>query len=321
MFKRSVLSFLLLTAPSVSAFSQQRTPAFSVQSQNGLSYARTAAVTSSTDLFNKRTSFTQLASSKASDAVDKVADQADKVADKADSVADSAQEFASTLKKPISISTKNAVVMGTALALTSGFINGACVTGFFSASQATAAVTGTWTNAAIALSKGQNMKFFTLARYLFAFMSGSTIAGLLVPNAAPFELANPKGAAASFGIGALCLTVAGLMAKSGGLSSELILCLCFIANGIQNSLTSAFTANLCRTTHFSGITSDIGTFLGQAIRGNRNNMLKLKVFPLLALAFWSGSFIAYPMTKIFGSSTLLAAATVYGGFGLLSLKK
>ncbi|KAL3929362.1 MAG: hypothetical protein SGBAC_012244 [Bacillariaceae sp.] len=246
---------------------------------------------------------------------EKVADAATGALDKtSDAIDDTKQAVKKQMKKTVSLSTKTAVAAGTILALTSGFVNGACVTGAFSASQATAAVTGTWTNAAIAAAKGQNVRFLLLAKYLFSFMAGSAIAGLLVPEPVPFEVSNPKGTAASFGVGALALSVAGIMAKSGGLASESILCLCFIANGIQNSLTSALTANLCRTTHFSGITSDIGTFLGQAIRGNRNNILKLKVFPLLAMAFWSGSFIAYPLTKMFASGTLVGAGTVYAAF-------
>lgn len=252
MFRNSLLSFIILSSPLVAfSFTQHSQLALTPVQSAALSLARVAPAeiqsrfSSSTETFFKSSSFTALGSSP-SETVDTTA---------------ATEAAESTSKKPLPLSTRKAVVIGTVLAMTSGFINGACASGFFSPSQFTAAVTGTWTNSALALAKGQNQVFIKLAKYLFMFMSGSTIAGLFVPEPVPFEVTDPKGVACSFGVGSLCLAVAGVMAKTGGLSSESILSLCFIANGIQNSLTSAFTANLCRTTHFSGITSDIGTFL------------------------------------------------------------
>ena len=91
-----------------------------------------------------------------------------------------------------------------------------------------------------------------------------------------------------------------------------------MANGITNSLSSTLTANL----HFSGITSDIGTFAGQVLRGNKANLMKLKTFALLAACFWVGGYLSYGLTESFGNVVLEGSALVHLVFALyLGLKK
>jgi hypothetical protein len=214
--------------------------------------------------------------------------------------------------KILKLSTRTAVAFGMLLALTSGFVNGACLSGFLSTTQATAAVTATWTNSAIALASQRNGQFLNLAKFLLSFLGGSTIAGLLVPKPVPFQICNPKGVAMGFGFSSLALAAAGLLANAAGFGGQNLLCLCLFANGIQNSLTSSLTSNLCRTSHLSGMTSDIGTYIGQILRGNNANVLKLQVFPLLSLSFWLGGFVSYPLARLFNSRILLLAAGVYG---------
>lgn len=212
----------------------------------------------------------------------------------------------------LALSTRRAVLFGMLLALCSGFVNGSCMSGIWSFVQPTAAVTGTWTNSAIALAQQQSSKFIIYSKYLLSFIAGSTIGGLLMPRPIPFTICAPRGVASGFGLSSILLFMTGLFANAAGFGNTNFLCLCMMANGIQNSLTSSLTSNLCRTSHFSGISSDMGTFLGQVLRGNRDNLQKLKVFPLLSISFWSGGFLSYPLTKLWGSKSLLLIAGIYG---------
>jgi hypothetical protein len=214
--------------------------------------------------------------------------------------------------KILFLSTRKAVLFGMLLASISGFVNGACLSGFWSNSQATAAVTGSWTNSALSLAGEKTGLFLLHSKYILSFIGGSTLGGLFVPRPVPFEINNPKGVAFGFGFSSVFLFAAALLGNTSRIVGANFLCLCLAANGIQNSLTSSLTSNLCRTTHFSGISSDIGTFLGQCLRGNRENSQKLKVFPLLGLSFWTGGFASYPLTKSFASRSLLVASIVYG---------
>jgi Protein of unknown function (DUF1275) len=88
--------------------------------------------------------------------------------------------------------------------------------------------------------------------------------------------------------------------------------LCAVANGIQNSITSVHTGNLCRTSHYTGISSDMGTFLGQCLGGNTANFMKLKVFFGLACCFWTGGYLSFFTAKHTG---LWANVAVYGVLG------
>eukprot|EP00980_Cylindrotheca_fusiformis_P001281 scaffold333_cov133-Cylindrotheca_fusiformis.AAC.7 len=227
-------------------------------------------------------------------------------------------------EKVLKFTTKTAVAFGMLLAMTTGFVNGACLSGFWASSQATAAVTSTWTNSAVALASQQTGKFVLMVKYLLSFAAGSIMAGLLAPNPVPYQINNPKGVAMAFGLSSLTLGAAGLLASATGYAGTNFLCLCLIANGIQNSLTSSLTSNLCRTSHFSGMTSDIGTYIGQIIRGNRDNLMKLRAFSLLSLSFWLGGLISYPLSRLFDARILLLAAGVNGSLaaslGLYSYK-
>jgi hypothetical protein len=207
---------------------------------------------------------------------------------------------------------KAAVVMGLLLALNSGFINGCCLSGAATADgskQAVAAVTASWTNSALGMASGNMAQFGFLGKIIVAFISGSAIAGFLNPKPTPF-LVEPSSYRGSFGIGAFLLVLAAIQleevktVKSG-------LLLCAMANGIQNSVTSTMTQNLCRTSHFTGISSDMGTFAGQVLRGNPENLFKLKVFAGLAACFWMGGYLSYQVSKDYGSSSLFFSAGLY----------
>lgn len=222
--------------------------------------------------------------------------------------------------KMLSLSTKAAVGISMVLAFNSGIVNGACLSGLLSdgTKQATAAVTGAWTNSALGFAKGNSAQFLLNAKCILSYMGGSLISGLLVPNPTTFMLDISKSLP-GFAI------AAGLLATASGLADAKdtnYLFLCCIANGIQNSLTSTLTGNLCRTAHYSGITSDIGTFLGQVIGGNKANLLKLKTFALLAASFWAGGFFSLGLTESYGSSVLQGAALTQLAFAaFLGLKQ
>ena len=84
-----------------------------------------------------------------------------------------------------------------------------------------------------------------------------------------------------------------------------------IGNGIQNGISSMYSANLLRTSHLTGTTTDIGLFCGMAIRGNRTNNWKLYILIGLALSFWTGSFAGYFAAKIKFQFSLLFNAIFF----------
>jgi hypothetical protein len=212
----------------------------------------------------------------------------------------------------ISPQKKATILMGLLMAFNSGFVNGICLSGAATANgskQAVAAVTASWTNSAMGLASGNNGQFKFLSQVILSFMSGSAIAGYLTPRPKQFVLEGSPYAT-SFYAGAILLVLAGM--KIGEMESvKTGFLLAAMANGIQNSVTSTLTGNLCRSSHFTGITSEMGTFIGQILRGNKENMFKLQVFAGLAACFWLGGFTSFGAAKEFGNSALYISAGLY----------
>jgi hypothetical protein len=206
------------------------------------------------------------------------------------------------------LSVKFCVTAGLLVAFNSGYINGCCLKGTFveGTKQAVAAVTGAYTTGAIALADGR-LDFFKLqAKVLASYISGSAIAGALIPTPKLYDLAENTGTA--FLLAGTFLFAAHYLATGKGPSSNWIFYFAAIANGITNSVTSVHTANLCRTAHYSGISSDIGTFSGQWIGGNDANAFKLKVFIALAISFFMGGYASYFVSDAYTSSSLIFPA-------------
>jgi len=206
------------------------------------------------------------------------------------------------------------------LAFNAGYVNGACLSGFLSSGvtkQPTAAVTGAWTNGALGLASGDRPRLSLNAGCILSYVGGSFLSGLFLPRPALFELG--RDAASAFGIGAALLAASAHMTANG--SKVAFLYPATAANGLQNGITSSLTANLIRSSHMSGTTSDIGTFLGQIVRGNYQNATKLKVLLCLALSFWVGSFLSYFVTEKMASSSLLVSAGLYLSISLGILAK
>lgn len=213
------------------------------------------------------------------------------------------------------ITQKTAVGFGLLLALNSGIINGVCLSGILSkdgTKQASAAVTGAWTNSALGAASGNYRQFIFNIQCILSYASGSFMSGFLNPNPKPFHV-SVVGFRSAFLIGAMLLYGSSTLSEE---PDKVFIYLAAMANGIQNSLTSTTTGNLVRSTHFSGITSDMGTFMGQIVRGNMENLVKFKVFFALAMTFWTGGYVSFSLTQNYGKGALLLSSILYLIMGL-----
>lgn len=244
-------------------------------------------------------------------------------------------------EKEILIPSPWAIGVGALLALNSGYLNGCCLSGLLLISkqkQAVAAVTGAYTLSALAFASGLSKSdaynrisqppFQSQLGMILSYLGGSCIAGFLNPRPVAFKLADSTGP--TFLLGALLLYLSSRAATTvgtGGASAMTVFYLAAAANGLQNSVTSVHTANLIRSTHISGMTSDAGTYLGQLLRGNRQNAFRLCVNAVLALSFWTGSVVSYfAATQLFagsggsvGAHLLMVSASLYALIGVALL--
>jgi uncharacterized membrane protein YoaK (UPF0700 family) len=203
------------------------------------------------------------------------------------------------------------VNIGCLFSLNSGFLNGLGLSGALGQYASVSAVTGTYTNAAVAFANGDSHAMLTVLATPLFYVLGSFFNGLC----------NPEGSLQSWDkicvVQSAPLFLAGTLVLVASWTPCLFVrlaCLT-VAMGLQNSWTSTMMpGNLLRTAHFSGLTSDIGTVLGQTLRGNHANTYKLSIFAKLVACFWLGgviSVVGIPMLGVAPSTCFQLSALWY----------
>ena len=94
-----------------------------------------------------------------------------------------------------------------------------------------------------------------------------------------------------------------------------------LACGLQNSMCTTFSGAVIRTTHVTGILTDIGLILGQATfyPRTRKHLWKLKVLVPLYLSFGVGGILGYLLYKILAVKAILVPLILVGVLGLAHL--
>jgi hypothetical protein len=219
-----------------------------------------------------------------------------------------------------------AVACGVILSFNSGFVNGCCLRGAYCGmKQAVSAVTGAWTTSAVGMAEGNRAFAWLQLRMLASYMTGSALGGFSNPFPVAFTLAPMTGPV--FLVAAACLhgasVLAGKHVQDGATSatSLWVFFLAAIACGINNSVSSSHTGNLIRSAHFSGTTSDMGTYVGQMLGGNTANLQRLKIFMALGTAFWTGGFISVSISDRFAHTALAFSAALMAMLGIGAIIK
>ena len=187
--------------------------------------------------------------------------------------------------------------LGVALAFIAGALNAG---GFLVIGQYTSHMTGIVSAAADNLVLGEFAMTAGAALALLSFVVGAGTSAWLVNHAR--RQANPNIYAAPLRIEAALLLVFGIVGASlrphtlGSMSATAVV-LCFTM-GLQNALVTKISNAEIRTTHITGLVTDIGIELGKRIywRGRTDAALhkvqvdrsRLRVHGALALAFFLG---------------------------------
>ena len=99
-------------------------------------------------------------------------------------------------------------------------------------------------------------------------------------------------------------------------SDSLGLYLASIAVGLQNGMVSAYSGMIIRTTHVTGIFTDIGIYLGHLLRRLPVDTLRLRVCVLVAACFMLGGAIGAVLFEYMQDRGLLIPAALTGICGL-----
>ena len=197
---------------------------------------------------------------------------------------------------------------GIVLAFIAGMINALGYLGF--RHQAITHMTGTTSLLGIAAADGDagNLLYFGLV--LLAFLAGCVLGGFITGDSV-LRLGHRYGTA-------LIIESALLFAAVPLLCRQIDAGLWFAAaaSGLQNSIAATYSGAVVRTSHMSGIVTDLGTFLGQWLHGAGVDLRRVRLYGALLAGFSCGgvaSALAFPRWQ---ERTLLAPAILTGLVGI-----
>jgi uncharacterized membrane protein YoaK (UPF0700 family) len=212
------------------------------------------------------------------------------------------------------------IVFGTTvLALLAGYMNSVAIS---LVGHGVSHVTGTTTLVGQKVVQNSTDGIAWTILLLLSFLFGSFISGVLMPSQS-FSI-NHKY---NLGIGieaALVATSAYFLSPSFDLWTHRLGEYCLACGlGLQNSMCAHYSKAIIRTTHMTGIVSDIGAILGQLVRRQYANAWKLKIFVPIYFGFMLGAGIGAEAGMSIGSdalwfpalflASLSAAYTLYRG--------
>jgi uncharacterized membrane protein YoaK (UPF0700 family) len=199
-------------------------------------------------------------------------------------------------------------VGGWTLTIAAGLINAVALLGFehTPASHLTATVS----RIGIAMSGRDWGGLLWFGGIVGAFLAGAIVCGMLVRGEA-LEV-SPHYAWALFIESGAIVAAWALLRRESVLGVH---CLCF-ACGLQNSLVSTYSGAIIRTTHMTGLVTDLGVVLGRALRGRTLDARRLRLYLLLIGGFVIGGAVGALGFDRFGYHTLLLSAGLTGAAAL-----
>jgi len=202
------------------------------------------------------------------------------------------------------------------LAFIAGMVN---VVGFLGFEhQAVTHLTGTTSMLAAAIAAMDGPAILHFLAILGSFMAGTLFSGFFIQDST-LQLGRHYGVALLLESLLLCVAVP-LMQHHHMAGLYAAACAC----GLQNAMVSTYSGAVVRTTHLSGMFTDLGIFLGHALRGLPVDERRLRLCFLIISGFLCGGIAGAVVFRRLGYSTLfipagLTAATAlsYGIYALV----
>lgn len=183
-----------------------------------------------------------------------------------------------------------------ALAFIAGIVNVVGLLGF--EHQAVTHLTGTTSMLAAALAELNGPAALHYAAIIGSFVAGTVISGFLIQDST-LQLGRRYGVALLLESILLCGAVP-LLNRNSMLGIYSASCAC----GLQNAMVSTYSGAVVRTTHLSGMFTDLGIFLGHALRGLPVDSRRLRLCFLIISGFLCGGCVGAVAFHKLGYSAL-----------------
>ncbi|PAW87960.1 MAG: hypothetical protein B9S33_05440 [Pedosphaera sp. Tous-C6FEB] len=195
-----------------------------------------------------------------------------------------------------------------ALSFIAGIVNAVGFLGF--QHQGVTHLTGTTTLSGIALAQHDFAGTLHLLAVAIAFVFGATVSGFVIQGDA-LKLGRRYGVALV--IESALLAAAVPLLKHHNVLGD------FLASGacgLQNAMTSTYSGTVLRTTHVSGVFTDLGIFFGHLLRGASVDWRRFQLWMVLLGSFLTGGVVGAVVFARFSYSTLYFPASLTGLVGL-----
>jgi uncharacterized membrane protein YoaK (UPF0700 family) len=164
--------------------------------------------------------------------------------------------------------------------------------------QAITHLTGTTSMLAASLAALDARAALHFASVIAAFMAGTIASGFIIQDSA-LQLGRRYGFSMLLEAVLLCVAVP-LLNQHSNYGMYCAACAC----GLQNAMVSTYSGAVVRTTHLSGMFTDLGIFLGHTLRGLPVDTRRLRLCFLIISAFLCGGIAGAAAFHRIGYSTL-----------------
>lgn len=182
------------------------------------------------------------------------------------------------------------------LALLAGTVNAVGLLGF--SHQAVSHISGTVTLLGTSLAS-LDQQAIHLLFILLSFLLGSIISGVFIESTA-LKLGRRYGVALC--LESILLLIAFWLLKHDNQMGQYF---ASAACGLQNAMLTTFSGAIVRTTHMTGIITDLGLMIGAKLRGQQFDYRKAKLFIFIFIGFLSGGLVGAHLYSLFQIGALL----------------
>ena len=194
-----------------------------------------------------------------------------------------------------------------ALSCIAGMVNVVGYLGF--EHQAITHLTGTTTLLGAALAGGDLRAALHLGGVITAFVLGAAVSGMIVQDSS-LRLGRRYGVALAL-VSILLFISIPMFERQWVLGAWCAAAAC----GLQNAMATTYSGAVVRTTHLSGMFTDLGIGLGHALRGMRLPVRRLRMSLLIVSGFLLGAVLGARLFALFEYRALLFPATLTGMVG------
>jgi len=198
------------------------------------------------------------------------------------------------------------------LAFVAGIVNVVGLLGF--QHQAITHLTGNTSLLAEALARLDLSAILHFLSLISAFVAGTAVSGFIIQDST-LQLGRRYGVALLL-VSILLFISAPLLSHNNIFGMYTAACAC----GLQNAMVSTYSGAVVRTTHVSGMFTDLGIFIGHALRGIAIDSKRLRLCVIVISGFLFGgiagtlAFDVLSYSALFIPAGLTSAAAIFYGF-------